>query len=387
MPWLLVGSEMTTRNAAGEPFLVLPSRHRPRWLLPMGGVRLASSALELYAPATLRGKIYKLALLAFAISGLGLLLKSRTMFVCESSDSVLAEIRKRLTGGQNCSSSISCGTPGPDAKLTVQLILMSPAGGILAFAKVADSERARSMLANEARMLEFLSGTSFAGEVPKLIAQFEHEGYSVLLQTPLAGGASGNRFASEHWDFLSRLVLDRSITIGEYLLDQQRLAQRLVALNRSVGTEIVESLSAALSWLERASSHACRAVVIHGDFAPWNIRINHSSGKTRIHAFDWEYGREIGIPAWDALHFIIQTDILVHSRQPETILREVKNLFAGPRAESYLSACGLTPTDTKILLLTYLCEAIIIGLQAQSTITQLQNARYELLKLVLQNDF
>ncbi len=231
-------------------------------------------------------------------------------------------------------------------------------------------------------MLEFLCRMSIAGEVPKLIAQFEHAGHFVLLQTPLAGRASGNHFASEHWDFLSRLVLDRSINIGEYLIDQQRL----VTLGRLVGAEIVETLAAALSWVERACPRSCRAVVVHGDFVPWNMRTDRSSGKTRILPFDWESGRETGIPVWDAVNFIVVTDILVHRRQPKTILRRVKSLFAGLERESYLSVCGFTPNDTKLLLLAYLCEVIILTLEDQLTNTKLHNARCELLKLVLQQN-
>lgn len=86
------------------------------------------------------------------------------------------------------------------------------------------------------------------------------------------------------------------------------------------------------------------------------------------------------------MHFIVQTDILVHRQQTETILRRVKSLFAGPGAESYLSACGLIANDTKILLVAYLCEAIINRLEDHLTDTKWHNSRSELLKHLLQYD-
>jgi hypothetical protein len=48
--------------------------------------------------------------------------------------------------------------------------------------------------------------------------------------------------------------------------------------------------------------------VVHGDFAPWNLRSSHD----RISAFDWERSSVEGIPLVDALHHQLQVGFLLH---------------------------------------------------------------------------
>lgn len=378
MPWTLMGQEVAAGNA-GKRFLALPSRHRPRWLLPENGAHFVSRGLDLYAPATLGGQAYKLGLLALAASGVGALFKSRVIIVNERADSVLAEVRKRLADGATCSCAISCGTPGPDEKLTVQL--MSRAGDVVAFAKIGETGRARALLMQEARMLEFLAGTSIAAQVPQLIAQFEHEGCFVLMLTAVTGVTADNRFTGKHWRFLSRLVLDQPINICTYLFDVKRLPQRLTVLHGG----IVDTLSRAVTWLEAARACICRAAVVHGDFAPWNIRVDRASVPPEIFVFDWELGYEVGLPGWDVFHFIVQTDVLVRRRSAAAILRHLETLFGNQDARDYLLSAGLTSGDVKALLMAYLTDIIISGFEADPIRPPLQKARADLLELILRD--
>jgi hypothetical protein len=375
MPWSLIGKEATP--GAGRRLLVLPSRRRPRWVLPAGAA-FAARGLDLYVPATRAGRIYKLALMFLAVSGIAAWFKSRVVIVDECSESVLAEVRKRIPEGQACDYAIFSSS-GPDRKLTMQL--RSPAGDAVAFAKIGETQRAKALLTREMRMLQFLSALPMAGCVPRLIAQFEHGGRAVLMQTPVQGDASGNRFTGAHWSFLSGLMLDRRMTIGQYVFDQQRLARRLASLHH----DVVVALNPALLRLETARSRICRAVVLHGDFAPWNIRIECGAGQPRISVIDWEFGREAGLPLWDAIHFIVQTDALVHRARPWNILQNLKNFLNASDALIYRAAASVAKRDLVALLLAYLIDVIITGFEAAPSLTALQNVRLQLLKSVVEN--
>ena len=60
------------------------------------------------------------------------------------------------------------------------------------------------------------------------------------------------------------------------------------------------SLSATLERSCRRSNRLeVPSTIVHGDFAPWNLRTHHG----KISAFDWEYGELDGLPLMDETHY------------------------------------------------------------------------------------
>lgn len=59
--------------------------------------------------------------------------------------------------------------------------------------------------------------------------------------------------------------------------------------------------------------------LVHGDFAPWNVRIDHGS----VRVFDWEYGSLDGIPSWDRIHFKLQTGLLLERWTARELVEQV----------------------------------------------------------------
>jgi hypothetical protein len=49
------------------------------------------------------------------------------------------------------------------------------------------------------------------------------------------------------------------------------------------------------------------AAIVHGDFAPWNVRLSAS----RIRAFDWEWASSEGLPLIDSIHHRLQVGFLL----------------------------------------------------------------------------
>jgi hypothetical protein len=79
-------------------------------------------------------------------------------------------------------------------------------------------------------------------------------------------------------------------------------------------------------------------VLMHGDFAPWNIRVGPHGTWT---AFDWERGQFPGVPSWDWFHYVVQTSILVRHDSPHQTLLRLQRLFTTLPFQSYAQQAGI----------------------------------------------
>lgn len=86
--------------------------------------------------------------------------------------------------------------------------------------------------------------------------------------------------------------------------------------------------------------------VVHGDFAPWNIKID---AKNEIKVLDWEYAVPAGMPGWDWLHYNIQRMKLVEELSADEIITRVRNLMTESPFARYISVAGLTGHENALL--------------------------------------
>jgi hypothetical protein len=82
-----------------------------------------------------------------------------------------------------------------------------------------------------------------------------------------------------------------------------------------------------------------RPVLMHGDFAPWNIKVAKDGSHT---ALDWERGEFPGVPSWDWFHYIVQTSILVRHDSPHQTMRRLQRLFTTSPFQSHAQQAGIT---------------------------------------------
>lgn len=92
-------------------------------------------------------------------------------------------------------------------------------------------------------------------------------------------------------------------------------------------------------------------VIWHGDFVPWNIKVNPKDGRWTV--LDWERAEQPGIPAWDWFHYVIQTEILVGKRSGKQLLPTVDALLATDQFRAYAHRAGITGIE-RLLLVAYL---------------------------------
>jgi len=125
-----------------------------------------------------------------------------------------------------------------------------------------------------------------------------------------------------------------------------------LALERKMGSE---PLFARLS--ERLRGLAIPPTVQHGDFTPWNVRVDERGDWTVL---DWECGQQRGIPGWDWLPYVIQPEILVKHRRPEEIVASMEELFQREDFQAYAAKAGIAEREREVAAayLLYMVEVI-----------------------------
>lgn len=88
------------------------------------------------------------------------------------------------------------------------------------------------------------------------------------------------------------------------------------------------------SWRQAVAPANVHPVIMHGDFAPWNIKVQN--GQWTV--LDWERGELTGVPGWDWFHFVIQPEILVQGHAPAVIGKRVRRLLSSAEFQAYARA-------------------------------------------------
>ena len=99
------------------------------------------------------------------------------------------------------------------------------------------------------------------------------------------------------------------------------------------------------------SSQEVVSPVMHGDFAPWNIKIS-DGGSVKV--LDWEFAEKAGMPSWDWLHYHVQRMRLVEGASVDQIVKRCRVMLAGDAMRKYLYKAGVAG-DADVLLGSYLC--------------------------------
>ncbi|MDQ2912010.1 MAG: oligosaccharide flippase family protein [Chloroflexota bacterium] len=275
---------------------VVPGVNNPRWFIPLDSRTVASAAFRIYTPYRLSARLQHFAARAVARTGSywsrdRVTIAQRTAGAFESAVHEVLDLPKAAIG-------FASGSPVPPHKPV--FVVLDARGTPRAFGKVAVEEGARVPLRREARVLAALAGKVPALS-PPLLLEREVDGRLVTVQGALPGAAGPRSFSDLHRRFLDELHngKERVVAETEYL---GRLSRRLTSIG-----QLAPEVAALRRLGPSLSNLRVRSTIIHGDFAPWNIR----QVDDRISAFDWEHGCLDGIPVIDSLHHFLQVGVLL----------------------------------------------------------------------------
>lgn len=329
--------DFTVVRRRGHPFLYLPANRQA-----------ATRSLELYPAQSFKARLAK-RLFAFALrlgrpDLLGTEKYSQTFSPRDSFATYLAQTAG-LPSGQLPQFAVLAGNPHAPGRRFV-FLLFDAANHPVAVVKAGHQPAARALITHEVNLLKSLPGRAAA--VPRLRGGGFSSGSGEAFAMDFIAGQSpqGDAPGTLEKLFTSWLAPSSKAAISE-----------LPAWQRLRDAPDAPPLPEPLATL--GELRAC-PTLMHGDFAPWNIKV--AAGHWTV--LDWERGEAAGIPAWDWFHFVVQPAVLVQHAATGTIITRLEELFAATEFRRYAEAAGIAGSE-RGLALAYVCYCRYVTRQTE----------------------
>jgi len=300
-PTTPAASPATPKSTARE-FLVLPSRTRPRLLVPADLPRADRShviraALQRVSAVDGRREVAARRGVGVLASGpLGPLLFSTTARVAPVDDRSVEAYLARVVG---CELRLSVQVGAERANAKPVLGVYRAAGGVeLGFAKVGSSALAGRLVASESATLTRLAAVRLSAlEIPPVLHTGRWQGAEVLLLATVRGSRGADRGLP--YDAMREVA-----TVGgthDVLLRDSPWVRSLRARITVAGGMHADSLNTLLDALvSRDGDRRLTHGTWHGDWGPWNMAW---SGARPV-VWDWERCADEVPVGFDAVHFV-----------------------------------------------------------------------------------
>ena len=276
-------------------FAAIPNLRQLRWLVPLDSPKISSAAFSLYTPTRLSAKLKRWVVKLAAHTRLPVWYKDDVTIALPEAPPIERALA-RLFPNEHIHLALSSGAPEGALNRKASALVIANDGRLLAFAKLARSAIARQISANEAAALGALSHLP----VPRLLLDAEVDGTHVLAQTPLSGTPAPLELGEPHQKFLRSLQTSRRESAAGVGM-VQGLSPRL--RNEPALLEVLDAVRPTLETFD------VLVTIVHGDFAPWNLRIH----KGQVAAFDWEYAQLCGLPLIDEIHYRLQVGMMLEN--------------------------------------------------------------------------
>ncbi|MBU4259064.1 MAG: aminoglycoside phosphotransferase family protein [Proteobacteria bacterium] len=204
---------------------------------------------------------------------------------------------------------IYCGSDLARRKITLLAEAQNQGRVTVLVVKIADTSEGAAAIRQESEALQALEGARLFCEVPRLLLEDTWEGHAVQVQSalPLSTGPQIPELTVNHLKLLAAL----SRMHRQKILFRETPAWKTIEMAWKAN-EFEKWPSPSQNLLDNLLSEETGNVQlvchhIHGDFAPWNIRVK----KDKLYVFDWEESIPNGLPFSDAFHFIYRQASLV----------------------------------------------------------------------------
>lgn len=364
---------------------VVPSLHNPRWLLPWDARRAAARGWDLYNPQSTRGRVAK-ATARWITRSFGASTLGRELLIAHRSCPPLDETLIRTLGTTDYELSLAPRWPGARRRLgpllatpqgrellflkhRISMQATTPAGEVLAYIKFATRSGAIQAIEHEARFTSYVSGLHLeAAVVPKVLHHGPDNGGYLAISAPLACGsrASETVLTQRHLKLLAEFARHTGPQRTSTLLED--VSRRMDACHNLLDQHWHDLFTRGTAALRGISSLAdLPTSLAHGDFAPWNLRLDFNSG--RLAVFDWERAQRGQFLLYDCFHFQIQTNTLLHHLGGRTnVIRTLGSTLDSPLVQ----ALGLARPQVAALLVAYLLDSSLRWFEDHRALPDLQ---------------
>lgn len=327
-----------TQNA--PVYLVLPNKENVRWVFPSMSRRALKIGLMLYSPNTKKGKLYKRYLELTPVWFLKKIERKHLTYL-QWKESPFIE--------KDQCPAFFMGNGGPHSKVTIQV---QDSFGPCSYLKYTYSPVIESLFQNDSEALKELEQKALALHIPHVISQSKR-GRASIFQTSSVKSLNGKtifNLTKLHVDFLVQLF--SATRSGSLRLDSVFYMETKEKLKR---LPIKDS-----KWMDTLFERCITSLLpenlpvsrIHGDFTPWNTVME----KGILSCFDWEYSRRECPPVFDAIHFLLQPDMLNPKKPLEQIWSAVKQ---NVRMPSYFEQIGYPARFIREYVMLYLIDILL----------------------------
>lgn len=336
-----------------QSYVVISSNNYPRWVIPLGSATSKATLLQ-WSPYGLLSKLkWCLVCSLSPYSLLQLLPNAFNIGVVELRKDNITSVDKYDL--KTVSPIIYVGTQGLQQKAVGSLIC-AETGEPLAIMKIALGKCAINSLSSEAEALNLLDKFSFA-HAPKLICKDSILGYT--MQSVIGGKLSSRCLSPQHVDVLCELADASPLQTTSYGTLKAQLVKKYNTVRTHIESDFDEmGLNVLEQYMnEYAEDFDIPVVFVHGDFAPWNIKLVQCDANGRFPAqlvlIDWEDFKENGFPLWDLSHFCFLQAHLFEEK------KWIFFLLESPLVNSYLDRLFINREHKRQLIRLYLFDIIV----------------------------
>jgi len=241
---------------------------------------------------------------------------------------------------------IYVGTPGEQQKAVITLVEVANIAPVTVI-KVALEYAACGSLLVEANTLVALQEKKVTN-VPQLQSISKDNTYSS--QSIVPGKLSTRTLSKIHINLLLSLAgASMTLKFSDY---KAAIVNNITKNKANICNEQLVICKKALTYIRNDSE--IPAVIVHGDFAPWNLKVQKSDA---LAAIDWEDSKLVGLPLWDLCHFYFIQEHLFQD------LSSVDQLFDNILIDSYFERLNIAVSDKKSLILLYCLNVLLSDTQ------------------------
>lgn len=196
-------------------------------------------------------------------------------------------------------------------RMKTSIFLLRKDGEAVAFVKMG-WEEARREIQNEIDAIRFLNSIDIKSfDVPQLLS----EGWYANVRYAVYSPVFGNIGAGYRWNKIYQNLWEELTSKTKHELSLEEIINKLYSdlPNASLWEPILDKLISLMKGKTTCSS-------VHGDFAPWNIRVQNG----KIILLDWEEFATSAPYLTDPAHFVISVTWLGQKRGPSYIARNLR---------------------------------------------------------------
>jgi hypothetical protein len=204
--------------------------------------------------------------------------------------------------------------------------------------------------------------------VPEVLHHGPDNGGYLAISSPLArrSRASDTALTQLHLKLLAEFARHQGPQRTRTLLED--VSRRIDACRHLLDQRWHDLFTRGTSALQGIASLAdLPTSLAHGDFAPWNLRLDFTTG--RLAVFDWERAQRSQFLLYDCFQFQVQTNTLLHHLSGHA---NVSRTLGSTLDSPLVQALGLARPQVAALLVAYLLDSCLRWFEDHRALPDLQ---------------